>query len=217
MKMNLRFINRNNYAKLGTIGFAILAILNLISLVINVVMSKMAGSNINFISLASSIINVIFYLLIANYFRKSESNFYFVFYALLIFLICDYIIPYIFQIIEGLFSLNLLYAIFPSLMIIIAVVFFIFMCIENRKREKKYLTILKIVSLCGGIFGLAYGIYNLVMELYPVIILLSAGESDLVTNLLPIIFVSLSAIVEMIIVPLVIIFYPFVLEKERYY
>ena len=75
----------------------------------------------------------------------------------------------------------------------------------------------EIVSLCGGIFGLAYGIYNLVMELYPVIILLSAGESDLVTNLLPIIFVSLSAIVEMIIVPLVIIFYPFVLEKERYY
>lgn len=212
-----KIINKENFSKFGTITGVIMVLCLLIALVINAISevnsvnSESLGGAL--ISLISSAINIVFYLLVTNYFRKSKDNFFFGFYAVTLILVADYIIPMIFEFIEG--ALNLM-IIFPSIMMILALIYFIFLCIENRKREKRYLTYLKIVGIILGVFAFGYGIYNIVTTCQTLFYNLDIFLSDLPFLFYYIIYI-IYYIASSICLPIIFSFYPFVLDKERYY
>ena len=212
-----KIINKENFSKFGTITGVIMVLCLLIALVINAISevnsvnSESLGGAL--ISLISSAINIVFYLLVTNYFRKSKDNFFFGFYAVTLILVADYIIPMIFEFIEG--ALNLM-IIFPSIMMILALIYFIFLCIENRKREKRYLTYLKIVGIILGVFAIGYGIYNIVTTCQTLFYNLDIFLSDLPFLFYYIIYI-IYYIASSICFPIIFSFYPFVLDKERYY
>ncbi len=212
-----KIINKENFSKFGTITGVIMVLCLLIALVINAISevnsvnSESLGGAL--ISLISSAINIVFYLLVTNYFRKSKDNFFFGFYAVTLILVADYIIPMIFEFIEG--ALNLM-IIFPSIMMILALIYFIFLCIENRKREKRYLTYLKIVGIILGVFAFGYGIYNIVTTCQTLFYNLDIFLSDLPFLFYYIIYI-IYYIASSICFPIIFSFYPFVLDKERYY
>lgn len=212
-----KIINKENFSKFGTITGVIMVLCLLIALVINAISevnsvnSESLGGAL--ISLISSAINILFYLLVTNYFRKSKDNFFFGFYAVTLILVADYIIPMIFEFIEG--ALNLM-IIFPSIMMILALIYFIFLCIENRKREKRYLTYLKIVGIILGVFAFGYGIYNIVTTCQTLFYNLDIFLSDLPFLFYYIIYI-IYYIASSICFPIIFSFYPFVLDKERYY
>lgn len=212
-----KIINKENFSKFGTITGVIMVLCLLIALVINAISevnsvnSESLGGAL--ISLISSAINILFYLLVTNYFRKSKDNFFFGFYAVTLILVADYIIPMIFEFIEG--ALNLM-IIFPSIMMILALIYFIFLCIENRKREKRYLTYLKIVGIILGVFAFGYGIYNIVITCQTLFYNLDIFLSDLPFLFYYIIYI-IYYIASSICFPIIFSFYPFVLDKERYY
>ena len=120
--------------------------------------------------------------------------------------------PLITSIISG--ALQLL-IIIPSITSAIAVVYFIFLCIENKKRTPKSVKWLKIIGIIFALLSIAYGIFLLVDTIQSFMLLADSGYIDIknVFSLIVYLIFCLNMIVGQ---PLIFGFYPFVLYKERY-
>lgn len=206
MKFN-KIFNRNNFALFGFITSLVLALLQVVSLIM-LIFNNLGNAQAVIVDAFSLIISVAFYLFIAFYFKKSKLNFGYAFSALFSLLLCDYIIPLIFDYIESIFSLSI---IFPSIIALLAVVYFIFMLLETKNRNKKYLTTLKVIGIIFGVAALGLGIYNLTT------LIIFFDFSGDVTSIFSIVIIIIYTVAEMICLPIVFACYPFILAKERYY
>ena len=218
-KLNTRFINIDNFSKLGTIVSYILATLLLVQLCLTIGVNYSNLSN-DYDFLITYTINTIFYIMIAGYFNKGKNNFYYIFYAILLLILGNYIIPIIMSILR----LDFTSFIFIPLLIssILAILYFIFLALENKKREKKYFKALMVVGLIFGIAAFIYGIFNIVIySIFMVELIGNLKEMEITTNQLLAIFgyivLILTNLVETVAIPILFGIYPFILKKERLY
>lgn len=205
-----KLFSRKNFAYFASIVTFILALFEVANLVL-IILENPGNVSGALYDVISNIISIGFYLFISAYFRRSVVNFAYAFSAIFSLLLCDYIIPFVFQIIMmGPFSILF---ILSSVTAIVSIVYFIMMILENKKRSNKYLLILKIFGVIFGLSGLALGIYYI----YDVIAIMLSNPAPTTISYVSGIFLIINYIINVISVPLIFALYPFILAKERFY
>ena len=211
MRINFnKIFSRKTFAYFASIVTFILALFEVANLILTILNNpgNVSGALYEVITI---IISIAFYLFISAYFRRSVSNFAYAFSAIFSLLLCDYILPFVFQIIMmGPFSILF---ILSSVTTVTSIVYFIMMILENKKRSEKYLLILKIFGVIFAASGLALGIYYI----YDVIAIMLSNPEPTTISYVSGIFLIINYIINVISVPLIFALYPFVLAKERYY
>ena len=211
MRINFnKIFSRKTFAYFASIVTFILALFEVANLILTILENpgNVSGALYEVITI---IISIAFYLFISAYFRRSVSNFAYAFSAIFSLLLCDYIIPFVFQIIMmGPFSILF---ILSSVTAVTSIVYFIMMILENKKRSEKYLLILKIFGVIFAASGLALGIYYI----YDVIAIMLSNPALTTISYVSGVFLIINYVINVISVPLIFALYPFVLAKERYY
>ena len=211
MRINFnKIFSRVTFARFASIVTFILALFEVANLILTILENpgNVSGALYDVITI---IISIAFYLFISAYFRRSVSNFAYAFSAIFSLLLCDYILPFAFQIIfMGPFSILF---ILSSVTAVTSIVYFIMMILENKKRSEKYLLILKIFGVIFAASGLALGIYYI----YDVIAIMLSNPAPTTISYVSGILLIINYVINVISVPLIFALYPFVLAKERYY
>lgn len=211
MRINCnKIFSRKTFAYFASIVTFILALFEVANLILTILNNpgNVSGALYDVITI---IISIAFYLFISAYFRRSVSNFAYAFSAIFSLLLCDYILPFVFQIIMmGPFSILF---ILSSVTAVTSVVYFIMMILENKKRSEKYLLILKIFGVIFAASGLALGIYYI----YFIIAIMLSNPALTTISYVSGIFLIINYIINVISVPLIFALYPFILAKERFY
>ncbi|MCI7602511.1 MAG: hypothetical protein MSS77_05250 [Mollicutes bacterium] len=211
MKFKRHLVTRKNLANLGIIVSTIFLLSQIFEMILSAFVYDYYSIN-NISDLIFDCFTLVFYLIVINNFIKCKDNLFFGFYSILLLIISNYILPLITSIISG--ALQLL-IIIPSITSAIAVVYFIFLCIENKKRTPKSVKWLKIIGIIFALLSIAYGIFLLVDTIQSFILIVDSGYIDIknVFSLIVYLIFCLNMIVGQ---PLIFGFYPFVLYKERY-
>ena len=211
MKFNRQLVTRKNLANLGIIVSTIFLLSQIFEMILSAFVYDYYSIN-NISDLIFDCFTLVFYLIVINNFIKCKDNLFFGFYSILLLIISNYILPLITSIISG--ALQLL-IIIPSITSALAVVYFIFLCIENKKRTPKSVKWLKIIGIIFALLSIAYGIFLLVDTIQSFMLIVDSGYIDIknVFSLIVYLIFCLNMIVGQ---PLIFGFYPFVLYKERY-
>lgn len=211
MKFKRHLVTRKNLANLGIIVSTIFLLSQIFEMILSAFVYDYYSIN-NISDLIFDCFTLVFYLIVINNFIKCKDNLFFGFYSILLLIISNYILPLITSIISG--ALQLL-IIIPSITSAIAVVYFIFLCIENKKRTPKSVKWLKIIGVIFALLSIAYGIFLLVDTIQSFMLIVDSGYIDIknVFSLIVYLIFCLNMIVGQ---PLIFGFYPFVLYKERY-
>lgn len=211
MKFKRHLVTRKNLAKLGIIVSTIFLLSQIFEMILSAFVYDYYSIN-NISDLIFDCFTLVFYLIVINNFIKCKDNLFFGFYSILLLIISNYILPLITSIISG--ALQLL-IIIPSITSAIAVVYFIFLCIENKKRTPKSVKWLKIIGIIFALLSIAYGIFLLVDTIQSFILIVDSGYID-IKNVFSLIVYLIFCLNMIIGQPLIFGFYPFVLYKERY-
>ena len=211
MKFNRHLVTRKNLANLGIIVSTIFLLSQIFEMILSAFVYDYYSIN-NISNLIFDCFTLVFYLIVINNFIKCKDNLFFGFYSILLLIISNYILPLITSIISG--ALQLL-IIIPSITSAIAVVYFIFLCIENKKRTPKSAKWLKIIGIIFALLSIAYGIFLLVDTIQSFMLIVNSGYID-IKNVFSLIVYLIFCLNMIIGQPLIFGFYPFVLYKERY-
>ena len=211
MKFNRHLVARKNLANLGIIVSTIFLLSQIFEMILSAFVYDYYSIN-NISDLIFDCFTLVFYLIVINNFIKCKDNLFFGFYSILLLIISNYILPLITSIISG--ALQLL-IIIPSITSAIAVVYFIFLCIENKKRTPKSVKWLKIIGIIFALLSIAYGIFLLVDTIQSFILIVDSGYIN-IKNVFSLIVYLIFCLNMIIGQPLIFGFYPFVLYKERY-
>lgn len=211
MKFNRHLVTRKNLANLGIIVSTIFLLSQIFEMILSAFVYDYYSIN-NISNLIFDCFTLVFYLIVINNFIKCKDNLFFGFYSILLLIISNYILPLITSIISG--ALQLL-IIIPSITSAIAVVYFIFLCIENKKRTPKSVKWLKIIGIIFASLSIAYGIFLLVDTIQSFMLIVDSGYID-IKNVFSLIVYLIFCLNMIIGQPLIFGFYPFVLYKERY-
>ena len=211
MKFKRHLVTRKNLANLGIIVSTIFLLSQIFEMILSAFVYDYYSIN-NISDLIFDCFTLVFYLIVINNFIKCKDNLFFGFYSILLLIISNYILPLITSIISG--ALQLL-IIIPSITSAIAVVYFIFLCIENKKRTPKSVKWLKIIGIMFALLSIAYGIFLLVDTIQSFILIVDSGYID-IKNVFSLIVYLIFCLNMIIGQPLIFGFYPFVLYKERY-
>ena len=211
MKFNRQLVTRKNLANLGIIVSTIFLLSQIFEMILSAFVYDYYSIN-NISNLIFDCFTLVFYLIVINNFIKCKDNLFFGFYSILLLIISNYILPLITSIISG--ALQLL-IIIPSITSAIAVVYFIFLCIENKKRTPKSVKWLKIIGIIFALLSIAYGIFLLVDTIQSFVLIVDSGYID-IKNVFSLIVYLIFCLNMIIGQPLIFGFYPFVLYKERY-
>lgn len=211
MKFNRHLVTRKNLANLGIIVSTIFLLSQIFEMILSAFVYDYYSIN-NISDLIFDCFTLVFYLIVINNFIKCKDNLFFGFYSILLLIISNYILPLITSIISG--ALQLL-IIIPSITSAIAVVYFIFLCIENKKRTPKSVKWLKIIGIIFALLSIAYGIFLLVDTIQSFMLIVDSGYID-IKNVFSLIVYLIFCLNMIIGQPLIFGFYPFVLYKERY-
>ncbi len=211
MKFKRHLVTRKNLANLGIIVSTIFLLSQIFEMILSAFVYDYYSIN-NISDLIFDCFTLVFYLIVINNFIKCKDNLFFGFYSILLLIISNYILPLITSIISG--ALQLL-IIIPSITSAIAVVYFIFLCIENKKRTPKSVKWLKIIGIIFALLSIAYGIFLLVDTIQSFMLLADSGYID-IKNVFSLIVYLIFCLNMIIGQPLIFGFYPFVLYKERY-
>ncbi|MDY4936770.1 MAG: hypothetical protein SO087_01000 [Candidatus Onthovivens sp.] len=211
MKFKRHLVTRKNLANLGIIVSTIFLLSQIFEMILSAFVYDYYSIN-NISDLIFDCFTLVFYLIVINNFIKCKDNLFFGFYSILLLIISNYILPLITSIISG--ALQLL-IIIPSITSAIAVVYFIFLCIENKKRTPKSVKWLKIIGIIFALLSIAYGIFLLVDTIQSFILIVDSGYID-IKNVFSLIVYLIFCLNMIIGQPLIFGFYPFVLYKERY-
>lgn len=211
MKFKRHLVTRKNLANLGIIVSTIFLLSQIFEMILSAFIYDYYSIN-NISDLIFDCFTLVFYLIVINNFIKCKDNLFFGFYSILLLIISNYILPLITSIISG--ALQLL-IIIPSITSAIAVVYFIFLCIENKKRTPKSVKWLKIIGIIFALLSIAYGIFLLVDTIQSFILIFDSGYID-IKNVFSLIVYLIFCLNMIIGQPLIFGFYPFVLYKERY-
>ena len=211
MKFKRHLVTRKNLANLGIIVSTIFLLSQIFEMILSAFVYDYYSIN-NISDLIFDCFTLVFYLIVINNFIKCKDNLFFGFYSILLLIISNYILPLITSIISG--ALQLL-IIIPSITSAIAVVYFIFLCIENKKRTPKSVKWLKIIGIMFALLSIAYGIFLLVDTIQSFMLIVDSGYID-IKNVFSLIVYLIFCLNMIIGQPLIFGFYPFVLYKERY-
>ena len=211
MKFKRHLVTSKNLANLGIIVSTIFLLSQIFEMILSAFVYDYYSIN-NISDLIFDCFTIVFYLIVINNFIKCKDNLFFGFYSILLLIISNYILPLITSIISG--ALQLL-IIIPSITSAIAVVYFIFLCIENKKRTPKSVKWLKIIGIIFALLSIAYGIFLLVDTIQSFILIVDSGYID-IKNVFSLIVYLIFCLNMIIGQPLIFGFYPFVLYKERY-
>lgn len=211
MKFNRHLVTRKNLANLGIIVSTIFLLSQIFEMILSAFVYDYYSIN-NISDLIFDCFTLVFYLIVINNFIKCKDNLFFGFYSILLLIISNYILPLITSIISG--ALQLL-IIIPSITSAIAVVYFMFLCIENKKRTPKSVKWLKIIGIIFALLSIAYGIFLLVDTIQSFMLIVDSGYID-IKNVFSLIVYLIFCLNMIIGQPLIFGFYPFVLYKERY-
>ena len=211
MKFKRQLVTRKNLANLGIIVSTIFLLSQIFEMILSAFVYDYYSIN-NISDLIFDCFTLVFYLIVINNFIKCKDNLFFGFYSILLLIISNYILPLITSIISG--ALQLL-IIIPSITSALAVVYFIFLCIENKKRTPKSVKWLKIIGIIFALLSIAYGIFLLVDTIQSFILIVDSGYID-IKNVFSLIVYLIFCLNMIIGQPLIFGFYPFVLYKERY-
>ncbi len=211
MKFKRHLVTRKNLANLGIIVSTIFLLSQIFEMILSAFVYDYYSIN-NISDLIFDCFTLVFYLIVINNFIKCKDNLFFGFYSILLLIISNYILPLITSIISG--ALQLL-IIIPSITSAIAVVYFIFLCIENKKRTPKSVKWLKIIGIIFALLSIAYGIFLLVDTIQSFMLIVDSGYID-IKNVFSLIVYLIFCLNMIIGQPLIFGFYPFVLYKERY-
>ena len=206
-RFNTRWVNKKNFARLGMIVASLLVLTQLGTMIIYGFVNRgYSGGNI--FELVLDCISLLFYFIVLNNYRKSEDNLFFGYYASLLIIVSDFILPLIMNMVQGVFNLTL---IAPSLSLIAVVVYFVFLTIENKKRQQKDCDNLKIVGIIAAVVMIASGVQNLYLLFKDLGTMVFSGA-----NIAVLVILTMQNLAMTIGLPLIFAFYPFVLYKERY-
>lgn len=211
MKFKRQLVTRKNLANLGIIVSTIFLLSQIFEMILSAFVYDYYSIN-NISDLIFDCFTLVFYLIVINNFIKCKGNLFFGFYSILLLIISNYILPLITSFISG--ALQLL-IIIPSITSAIAVVYFIFLCIENKKRTPKSVKWLKIIGIIFALLSIAYGIFLLVDTIQSFMLMVDSGYID-IKNVFSLIVYLIFCLNMIIGQPLIFGFYPFVLYKERY-
>lgn len=146
----------------------------LISLILVIISAKLSNSTLTYdefgSTLVSCIINVIFYLMVANYFRKGKTEFDYTYRAMIILTLATYIIPFILNVIAwGVASFSvanttgwILILISIILGAILGIAYFVLMINETKQNKKSY----NIGMIVLGIFISIIALYTMIVSIY---------------------------------------------------
>ena len=206
MKLNSRWVNKKNFARLGMVTATLLVLTQLGTMLIyGFVYNGYSGGKI--MDLIFDSISLVFYFIVLNNYRMSENNLFHGYYASLLLIICDFVLPLIMNMIQGAFNLML---IIPSLSLIMVVLYFVFLTLENKKRTLKDCKNLEIVGIVTAVVMIASGIQGFYTLFAGGLVFTSAVDYvAIIVSIMHQLAVSIG-------LPLVFAFYPFVLYKERY-
>lgn len=211
MKFKRHLVTRKNLANLGIIVSTIFLLSQIFEMILSAFVYDYYSIN-NISDLIFDCFSLVFYLIVINNFIKCKDNLFFGFYSILLLIISNYILPLITSIISG--ALQLL-IIIPSITSAIAVVYFIFLCIENKKRTPKSVKWLKIIGIIFALLSIAYGIFLLADTIQSFMLIVDSGYID-IKNVFSLIVYLIFCLNMIIGQPLIFGLYPFVLYKERY-
>ncbi len=137
--------NSYSIATIGMVLSTIYVALLLVQLVLEVATNSLNSYNF-VIGLINYAINIVFYLIVCSYFSKGRNNYAYIYLGICILLVSSYVIPAIFQVIFNVanFMVNwrnpTIY--FMSLGMILGIVYFVLLVLNNKERRKSYTTAL---------------------------------------------------------------------------
>ena len=188
---------------------------DLVMFVYNVFILKSVDVN----SILSFVLNTLFYIFIARDFSRAKENISFAHYGITALIICDFIFPLIFNF--GLVSLLFINfdigAWLTILPLIAGVIYFIGICIFNRKHNR---TSFVLMIVCGAIMAVC-SVSSLVVETiflseeFKSLLSIDADVFSLIMSAIYL-FISYVSIVGTSLLSFVFFGYPFELKKEIY-
>jgi hypothetical protein len=171
---NQRFFTRDKLSKIGLFLASACVILNLINFCFNTFVYGITTTGI-----LNYAINIIFYIIIAMNFNKAKGNFYFAYVAILMLIISDYVFPAIIDLISVISSsiINMQIDFYIlSVSTILGIIYFILLCLENKKRSSGYLVGLIVVGSIMFVLGLVSFILTTISGVQGIIAIISAGS-----------------------------------------
>lgn len=218
MKFFKNLITKEKFGNLGASVCGVYAFIILINFAISTLLFGLS----DFTTVLNAAINVIFYILVCKDFLNGRDNFTFAYNGMLYLLICDYVIPLILNILEAFATFNIFLIFSVILGFILGFLYFIFMVLEVKKRENKYIKLMFIVGIIMtvvALFTLIINISGIIFEIEYVgglsTHLFSGGNVfDNIFNVIVFILNLLEPII-MFGFSVIYLMYPLVLKKER--
>lgn len=172
LKHNIRKIKDIfSLANIGTYACLFMALCYLASFVLTLFNSRMLNESLDqssyIYNLFLILINVVFFVLTGLDFNKSRNDFSRAFQAMFYLSFSYYVLPLISGIVLSIllatsFSSFIMMLISTITSLVLGVIYFIFMILENKNREKKYQKILLVL----GILISAFALFTFVLTLY---------------------------------------------------
>ena len=172
---------------IGTIGMVlstIYVVLLLVELILEVATNSIRQGYF-VVSLINYAINIIFYLIVCSYFARGRINSAFIYLGICILLISSYVIPAIFQLIDNITSLFIDWGnpqfYLLSLGMILGIVYFVILVLNNKERRKNYTTALIVFGTIMFVLAILTSI-SLIFTTIDAIKVLVANAGELGTS-----------------------------------
>ncbi len=172
---------------IGTIGMVlstIYVVLLLVELILEVATNSIRQGYF-VVSLINYAINIIFYLIVCSYFARGRTNSAFIYLGICILLISSYVIPAIFQLIDNITSLFIDWGdpqfYLLSLGMILGIVYFVILVLNNKERRKNYTTALIVFGTIMFVLAILTSI-SLIFTTIDAIKVLVANAGELGTS-----------------------------------
>lgn len=179
-----KLFNKTSISLLGTVACVGLCLIILISTIFSLISHYLTDKeNINSLITPSinGIINVLFYFIVSGYFSKSKKNFGFAYNAMIILLLSDFVIPFVFSLFEGLLfdPLNLIVFLFGSVFSLgVGIAYFIIMLFDNKYAGHK-----KGLSIALIVLGVLLFVFSLISSVSTIVIFTSSFNSDVLNDI----------------------------------
>ena len=209
-----RFFNKTSISQIGTVACVGLCLIILASTIFSLVSGYINDKeNINTLITPSinGIINVLFYFIVSGYFTKSKKNFGFAYNAMIILLLSDFVIPFVFQLFEGIIfdPLNIVSFLFGSVFSLgVGIAYFIIMLIDNKYGGTK-----KALSITLLILGIILFVFSFVSSVTTIITCSFMFNTDLLNNIG--IIISIIYVIFSFLATSLYFFFPLYLRRYR--
>lgn len=205
----IRLFNQTKFAKIAAFISGAYAFCELLEFIIVVFVNKQNGLT----TILNYGMNIVFYIFICSYFIKSESNFFYAFYAMMALLISTYVIPAIFGLMSSVISLQFYIV---GIGLVLGILYFVFMFLDSKNYKPwrstalvvigsimLVLSVISLISVISQSIGVFKKIFTSNAEPLTIIINFIVAVVSLLTSALSLMF------------SFIYFSYPIVLKKQR--